>query len=279
MKAFHTLRVRNKKNFTLADFELFTIILSALEWRKHNGEIKLMTDAAGLNFVKRRGISDIWTEIDSSLDEFANFGIDEDVFWAGAKLLALSKQEPPCVMIDLDFIVWLPINFDTFGENLTVIHREGISPDIYPYKDYFKFKNGWRFPEWLNWSVEPCNGAFVYFGSKNFIKHYCDFAFGFMKNVAPPSNELPYMVFAEQRWMAMCADYLGITIKNFSTLDELFGGRQKYFTHVWGHKQKLRDDGFAAEKFCRDCARRLAHDFPDFAEKISANDWAGRYFD
>ena len=32
--------------------------------------------------------------------------INETVFWAGAKILALSKQNAPCVMIDLDFILW-----------------------------------------------------------------------------------------------------------------------------------------------------------------------------
>ena len=65
MRAFHTLRTRNE----LADFELFTLILSALEWRRFNGEIFLCTDTAGKNFLDAQGLSDLWDGLDTTLDE------------------------------------------------------------------------------------------------------------------------------------------------------------------------------------------------------------------
>lgn len=282
MRAFHTLRNKNNSNFKLADFEIFTLILSALEWKKHNGEIFLYTDSTGKKFFQDVGILDIWDGVEISLDKMSDFGIDEKVFWAGAKLLALSQQNFPCVMIDLDFIVWRPLDFAKFNSDIAVIHRESTNAPCYPDENYFHFKNNFSLPKNLNWSLEPCNAALVYFGNENFVKTYCDFAFEFMKNSAPEKNQggwdlLPYMVFVEQRWMAMCAEKCGVKVHSWANLFELFGG-QKFFTHVWGHKQILRDNPSDAEKFCRDCAGRIKHDFPNWAEKFSTLDKLKNFF-
>lgn len=282
MRAFHTFRTKNQSDFTLADFEIFTLILSALEWRRHNGEIFLYTDTTGKNFLADNGLSDLWSGIDTSLDEMDSFGIDEKIFWAGAKLYALSKQPSPCVMIDLDFIVWQPLNFERFGSSVAVIHREGTDLLCYPDKNYFRFKN-FTLPDELNWSLEPCNAALVYFGDKNFVERYVEFAFQFMRAANPLPEQsgwdlLPYMVFVEQRWMAMCAELCGVEVKNLSDLAELFGGKQKTFTHIWGYKQFFRDNQSAAEKFCRDCAGRIAHDFPKAAERFSRLPLTKKYF-
>ena len=45
MRAFHTLSTKyGTERITLHDFELLIMILSALEWKRHNGEIVLHTD-------------------------------------------------------------------------------------------------------------------------------------------------------------------------------------------------------------------------------------------
>ena len=279
MRAFHTLRTKNK--LELADFEIFTLILSALEWQRHNGEIFLYTDAAGKTFLNDAGLSDLWNGVDTSLDEMDSLGIDENIFWAGAKLFALSKQPLPCVMIDLDFIVWQPLEFAALENKIGVIHRESRDLPCYPDENYFRFKN-FSLPAELNWSLEPCNAALVYFGEKNFVRRYVEFAFEFMRAATPFAelkgwDLLPYMVFVEQRWLAMCAELCDVEIKSFSDLTELFGA-QKTFTHIWGHKQIFREDKSAAEKFCRDCAGRIAHDFPEAAEKFSRLALTKKYF-
>ena len=264
MRAFHTLRTKNKADFALADFEIYTLILSALEWKKHNGEIFLCTDTTGKNFFAAAGLSDLWDGVDTSLDEMDALGIGEKVFWAGAKLYALSKQPLPCVMIDLDFIVWRTLNFAPLESKIAVIHRESKDLACYPDKNYFRFKNNFSLPDDLNWTLDPCNAALVYFGEENFVKRYVKFAFEFMRAAAP----LPEQVFVEQRWLAMCAELCKVEIKSFSDLAELFGGEQKTFTHIWGYKKFFRENKNAAEKFCRDCAKRIAHDFPQTAEKF-----------
>ena len=152
-----------------------------MEWRKHNGFIKLVTDNNGAEYFHECGLSEAWNRIDVFFDEIKSFGIDEDAFWAGAKIFALSRQEAPCVMIDLDFILWKPVDFTHFGKSLAVIHREDIYQPVYPPKEFFRFQNGWQLPDWLNWSVRPCNGALVYFGSQRFLQDYTSFALEFMQ--------------------------------------------------------------------------------------------------
>ena len=279
MRAFHTLRTKN--NLALDDFEIFTLILSALEWRRHNGEIFLYTDAAGKNFLNDAGLLNLWNGVDASLDEMESLGVDEKIFWAGAKLFALSKQPLPCVMSELDFIVWRPLNFERFNSSVAVIHRESKDLLCYPDANYFRLKN-FSLPENLDWSLEPCNAALVYFGAKNFVEPYTKFAFDFMRAAAPPAEQsgwdlLPYMVFVEQRWLAMCAKIFGVEVHSLSDLEKLFGG-QKTFTHIWGYKKFFRENRSAAEKFCRDCAGRIAHDFPRAAEKFSRLPFTEKYF-
>ena len=279
MEAFHTLRVRNgNKNFSMADFELLVAIISALEWREHNGHINLVTDNIGGEYLNSRGLLDIWDNVYSFLDEMVDLRINEDVFWAGAKIFALSHQKAPCVMMDMDFIIWNQINFNEFAGDIAVIHREEISDSVYPTVDFFKFKNGWTLPNWLNWKVNPCNGALVYFGSDSFIEQYTSFAVKFMQMADAGQDRLTYMVFAEQRWMAMCADRMDIQIYEISPLRELFGKRQKNFTHIWGYKQFLRDNHHKADDFCRKCAKRIKRDFPFVANKLSNEAWSAKYF-
>ena len=275
MKAFHTLRTR--ENFSAADFEIFTMILSALKWREKNGSIKLVTDSRGAEYFKRLGLSAAWNEIDTSLDEMNALGWDEKIFWAGSKIFALSKQIAPVVMIDLDFIVWQRLDFAPFTTNLAVIHRERVGNAIYPDKNFFKLKGGKNFPPALDWSIDACNTAFAYFGANDFIRRYTAGAFEFMTSLETTDDVLTYMVFVEQRWAAMCAALMQREIFSLSSIENLFG-RQEYFTHLWGSKQNFRDDAQASEKFCRSCARRIQNDFPDWAEKLRASDWAGKYF-
>lgn len=275
MKAFHTLRTKNGINFS--DFEIFVMILSALKWRERNGEIFIVTDTDGKNFLEEVGIISAWDGIKIFLDEIDELGIDEKIFWAGSKLYALSKIETPCVMIDLDFIVWHKINFENFKSDIAVIHREDKNLACYPDEKYFRFKENFTLPP-LNWEVEPCNTALAYFGDENFVEAYTNFAFEFMKNVLSDGDNLKYMVFAEQRWLAMCAEKFDVKIYSLSNLAELFGS-QKSFTHIWGEKKFLRENLIEAEKFCRNCAVRLEKDFPDFAKKFSEFERFKKYFE
>lgn len=276
MRALHTFRSRGD-SARLDDFELFVMLLSALEWREHNGEIILYTDRVGQSYLEEMGLMSAWNEIKVVLDDMISLEIDEKVFWAGSKIFALAKEQAPCVIMDLDFILWKHIDFDVYGHDLAVIHLENICDGVYPPKKRFSFTGGWTLPAWLNWSVLPANGALVYHGGQRLLHAYTDFAIDFMRHAADHDDRLHYMVFIEQRWLSMCAKHLSVTLHEISSLENLFGG-QKYFTHIWGYKQKLRCEPEFAEKFCFDCARRLRQDFPDFANKLAMMEWAAPYF-
>ena len=271
MRAFHTLRIHGD-NLSMQKFELLTMILSALEWKKHNGTIKLITDSRGAEYLNHFNIIDLYDEVDTSLDTLDSLNIDEKVFWAGAKIFALSKQQAPCVMMDLDFIVWQQLDFTPYLNNAAVIHFEKVNNYIYPSAEHFKFKDDFKFPPALDWTVEACNTAFAYFGANDIIKKYCDFAFEFMQRADTNNATLPYMVFIEQRWLAMCMKLMNRKVYEMSSLEDLFSGHQKYFTHIWGHKQRFRNNPEQSDRFCQDCMQRLKYDFPEVLEKLNGVD-------
>ena len=83
-------------------------------------------------------------------------------------------------------------------------------------------------------------------------------------------DALTYMVFAEQRLLAMCAEKKHAHAAALSDLPALFGGAQNgYFTHIWGFKQQMRENPELYEDFCRRCAARLQKDFPEESKTIA----------
>lgn len=273
MKAFHTLRNRKR----LYDFEILVMILSALKWKQKNGEIALVTDKKGINFIKDYGLFGIWDDVQVVLDEMTDLKINEIVFWAGAKILALSKQNAPCVMIDLDFILWETIDFDLYEDSVMVIHRESVDSDIYPDREFFKVRDNFIFDNSWDWKIDACNTAFVYFGNEYHRKLYCEKSISFMKNALIEDDYLNYMLFAEQRLIAMCAKSCGCKIDSFSNIKELYNGKQKYFTHIWGYKQTLKDNVNLQKDFCKKCINRIYRDFPQQGEYLSKFEWFNKY--
>ena len=46
--------------YWMQDYEVLTMILSALMWRKHNGGIRLCADAEARVFIEKLGLAHIW---------------------------------------------------------------------------------------------------------------------------------------------------------------------------------------------------------------------------
>lgn len=278
MRAVHINWTKPKKpdgGYYAEDFELFTTALSALEWRRHNGEIAMITDTAGYEFYKKRGLLSLWNEVKTTLDIMP--GIDTDMFWAAGKLWALKKEITPVAMIDTDFIVWKPIAFDKICDT-AVIHREELYADVYPGKEYFKMRNGYIFDcEW-DWSEPAANTAFCVIKNQKFLEYYTDEAFKFMKNALPGGDNLTYMVFAEQRLFSMCAKKLGAEVRAFSDLERLFRDGAGHFTHTWGMKQQMRDMPELRYDFCVRCRARIESEFPEYAKILRGVPETEEYF-
>lgn len=276
MNAFHSNWTRpfvvsnpNKKYF-IEDFEILTTILSAKEWRQHNGGISMITDYIGAEYYRCLGIEHIWDlGIDTYLEKEIPEVIDPQLFWAAGKIYALKSQCMPSAMLDTDFIVWETINKLVENSSISVIHTEDINC-IYPNKDYFDMNNCYSFPKSWSWSVKPCNTAFLYMVDNEFKDYYTKCSIEFMCNLKGGIDPVIYMVFAEQRIISMCAHEKNVPI---NSLFDLVGGNmseQTMFTHIWGHKRNLKKMPGARKDFCIKCIRRILKDFPE-EEKTIAN--------
>ncbi len=243
--------------------EAYCTVLSALEWRKHNGSITMITDTHGIGLFEKLGITSVWDRLEGSLAADAG-GVDPQMFWAGAKLLALRDFPAPCVMLDTDFIVWQKLDLSI----MTAAHEEELNPDIYPDVSHF-LMNGYTFPDGIDFNVKPLNTAFLYMPDEDFKLYYTSQAAAFMRLAAHTGDPLTYMVFAEQRLLPMLAKKCGVDYTVLMDKDRLFFP-QNSFTHLWGAKQAMRDDPDKAERFCQRCKKRIAEEFPEYSSVIDS---------
>lgn len=266
MDAFHIISTapyfaKNTGAFGLEDFDLYCAVLSALTWRRDGSRIILCCDNPGGEYIRSAGLGSVWSGICRCVPDDLD-GIDPEMFWAAGKILAMKSMKAPCVMIDTDFIVW---NKPAFGKEIIAAHREDIKPDIYPPAEYFSAK-GHILPD-FNWEVLPLNTAFFYVPEEDFKEFYTAQSIAFMRSAESCGERLKYMVFAEQRMAAMCAEFTGTEVKTLLDKDMLFFP-QDSFTHLWGAKQAMRDHPELRAEFCGRCADRIRRDFPEWAWTI-----------
>lgn len=269
MHAFHSnwtepyIKKHPHTPYEVEDFELLTTILSALKWQEKNGDIEMLTDRRGAMYYRRLGLEGLWNKGISECLENMDSAISEDTFWAAGKLFALSMQKKPCVMMDTDFIVWETLSEKLLEGDVAVIHEEEIDPLVYPAKEELFVSRAYQYPKEWDWQVRPCNTAFAIFNDVGFKDEYVKESFRFMKGVKA-FDPLVYMVFAEQRLLAMCAKAKGKHLHVLSNTEELFHGHQTLFTHVWGYKRQLRANSEERAAFCKRCLNRIKVDFPDY---------------
>ena len=283
MRAFHTnwtapFCIRNPgAAYTIEPFELLTTALSALNWRRCGGTIAMLCDSAAAETYRCYALDGLWDGgVLPLLDEIPS-NIDPSIFWAAGKLFALRAYGAPCVMLDTDFIVWKPLDRLLHGAQLAVIHREELSPAVYPGRDAFPAASGFDFSG-LDWTVRPANTALSYFGDAHFLQDYTHRAIAFMQSCTGADNPLTYMVFAEQRLLAMLAAAHDVELRALSDLPALFTSGQQYFTHVWGFKQQMRENPSLEDTFCLRCAARLTRDFPAWSTVLARIPSLTKYF-
>jgi hypothetical protein len=255
MKAIHV-----NTGLRIEKFDLYNTVLSALLWRKYNGEIDLICDEISAGFYEQFGV---WNAVKSIIPDDLE-GINPQMFWAAGKLLALREIEAPVVMLDKDFIVWKKLEFD---DKIIAAHREDLHPDVYPDIDYFQTKS-YTFNLAFNYSIEPLNTAFLYLPDESFKQFYVNMAIDFMKSAKDCNDNLRYMVYAEQRMLAMCAEYFEQSVETLLDKDKIFE-HQNHFTHLWGAKQQMRDNPEQEQEFNARCQARIRRDFPEYEYVIN----------
>lgn len=257
--------IRAGQPFSLPAFEVVCQALSALMWRKLNGPIKFYADIPACRWLDGLGLLDLYDEVDTEVLESIPDDINQEIFWAGAKLFALRAEPAPVAMVDTDLVVWKSLE-GLLHSPLTVLHREDFL-DCYVRKEDLKIRSGYSFdPQW-DWSVRPCNTAFACFLDEDFKDRYADKAVDFMRGNGEYAMEMvSQMVFAEQRLLAMEAVKSALEIGTL--VDDPFQEDNEIFTHLWGAKNIARQDADQCALLVRAMMNRIEQEDAGVYEKL-----------
>ena len=265
--AFHSLWTKpvtvSGRRFEMNKAEVFTMIVSALMWQKHNGSIMLYTDKTGYEFISRNNLLDLWDSgINTDILENTNYPINPIVFWAAGKLIALEASATPCVMLDTDLIVLKPLDSLLQNSALTALHPEALELNVYLSPALLKKPAGFIFPDYYNWKVSPANTAFVYIRDSKFKQFYVDESKKFMfHNDEMPAEMVSQMVFAEQRLFAICADSAKQPVNYL--LSEAFSLSNNQVIHLWGFKEPMRKSAALQKVYAKQLFGKVADELAE----------------
>lgn len=227
------------KEFALRDFELKTAELSALCWKRYNGPIYLITDAVGEAYFRKNGLEYAYDGILPLLENI-NHGINPVKYWASGKIEALKMLKAPCAIIDLDLIVWKPL--ELHNSKVTVAHIEHLTDFIYPPFSYFNMSRRYAFPTEWDETAEPFNTAFNYIADEELKEYYIKEAIRFMQFERDTVDDgVKCMVFAEQRVLGLCTAARGISVDTLVDYDNITA-HQDNITHIWSAKRLLYEN-------------------------------------
>lgn len=250
--------------------------LSALQWRRTNGSVKLYTDTLMKKFLARHDLLSCWNEVDTDvMEDFYrdNPDIRHDSFWAASKFAAYRLETAPFVCIDTDFAVWKPIDF---SDDFMFAHWESIEDGDASYPDLTTLNcpKGYRLTvdDSALFKTCACNMSISYFGNDDFKNEFTRLALDFMtaNNIdAAQRYATPEILYSEQRLplalllkrklsfrpiLDLTWSPLQFKITHcpseykhwfFSNLDT-----RKTFTHLWFHKKYLAENTTANAEYC-----------------------------
>ncbi len=171
---FEAIKNIKSETYTQPDYQLLYTILSALNWKKYNGPIKLYTDSIGASFYQRFGLLDLYDEIDIKfLNNYSKSDIDAAYFWTSGKIKCLAHQTEPFVFLDQDMIIRETLPDWVRTKDLTIAHWE-IGRGYY-YFDKEKFEKEITHVPWIeNYNVDDWspNTSFLCFNNMELLRKY-----------------------------------------------------------------------------------------------------------
>ena len=145
---FESMKEIKSDTYNVPDHQILFTILSILNWKKHNGPIKLYTDSVGASYYHRFGILDLYDEVDIDfLNGYSKSKVDPAYFWTSGKIKCLAHQTEPFVFLDNDMIVKEKLPEWTRVDDLTIAHWE-IGRGYY-YFDKEKFESEITHTPWI----------------------------------------------------------------------------------------------------------------------------------
>ncbi len=243
----------------LEDFEIATMMLSALAYRDMIGPIMLCCDELGQEFAESTGISKLY---DGVLRLRIDPKINQDTYWAAGKIAALNLLKAPCILVDLDAVLW---KRPSTWNDVNVLHDEPRHWEVYAWNSL------WSEAEDIIKTTElpcvsPLNTAILGFNDQEILEEYRHLAESLMirgsiKGVTAAhkvlikgsGRDLPIteMVFAEQYSLPMLAAVMKKRVGKITTLDIAADHPVKNKTafHLWNSKRFYAKHGRAREVY------------------------------
>lgn len=220
-----------------------------------------------------------------------NIGFDPNVFWAGAKFIAMLDCDSEFVMMDLDAEV--RFNIDLSGFDAFFTHYEGIIPgDIkfYPDPEYLDTSGFLKNKHSFEWGHKALNTCIFYIKDFNLAREYAESAMEFINNVGdinPAFERVPYILLAEQRFIYEFCKSKGLNVGTLikgeyiptnymhgvdSFIDsDLAEIGEKGFLHVWGYKSQLNSNESEAQSFFGNLLSTTPHLKDHIVNSVSLN--------
>ena len=171
---FESIKNLKSETYNQLDYQLLYTMVSIVNWKIHNGPIKLYTDSIGASFYQRFGILDLYDEVDINfLNGYSKSKVDAAYFWTSGKIKCLAHQTEPFVFLDQDMIIREKLPNWTYVNDLTIAHWE-IGRGYY-YFDKEKFEKEITHVPWIkNYNVDDWspNTSFLQFNNIELLKEY-----------------------------------------------------------------------------------------------------------
>ncbi len=171
---FELIKNLDTQTYTQLDYQLLYTMISALNWQKYNGPIKLYTDSVGASFYQIFNLLDLYDEVDIKfLNNYSKSNIDAAYFWTSGKIKCLAHQTEPFVFLDQDMIIRETLPKWVRLDDLTIAHWE-IGRGYY-YFDKEKWEKEISHIPWIeNYNIDDWspNTSFLCFNNMELLKEY-----------------------------------------------------------------------------------------------------------
>ena len=240
------------------DYEIATMVLSAVVYKRNIGPIILCADSKASDFAEWSGLSRLYDDIRHI---WIDPRINQEIFWAAGKIASLGLAKSPCIVVDLDAVLW---KRPSAWDDVTVLHEEPCNWEAYQWNTMWNHAEDLLRVDSLP-RVAPLNTAIVAFNDMDLIKEYRNLAEGLMiratksgvsghkVSIKGSGNELPVteMVFAEQYSLAMLAHNMGKRVGKITALDIASEHPVKNRTalHLWNSKRFYNQHERAREAY------------------------------
>ena len=274
---YHSYWTAPLDTVVLSDFELVSLLASALYYRSHSGPICLVTDRRGIDYLNGLKLTALYDKV---IELKVDPAINPKIFWAAGKVYAHRAMPTPSVSIDIDAIVWQPVHHTFKSHAGVALHTE--PTDWPPYSQrWSEIRGPWSSVDLR--TVDPVNTGILAILDEKFKEQYVSASISFMTqfSLANPGHGaakqgpsyVDEMVFAEQMMLSLMAKKANVSLGNISGYDRYSDHmvENRKVTHLWNSKRGYRDHTRAREAFVHSMIDGLLRDFPESRKFIASS--------